>query len=240
MFGAETDVLNFPSVQIVRLKPEATRPSRRRRILRVAVRRDVSPVAAPRRSTHHGSVESTQPRWWQTLPGILTAVAAVISAIAGLVIALNGRSAGEEGLQQAAAHVNTPAAPAAATPATVAARTLGAPAFPEGKTLRLSGGNLILDIISARLEPFNADARLLRFRIRFTNNAKTFERSYYLTLRVVANGVPLAPRDPPLEQIEAQSALEIEYVFEIPATTGAASLRVSKDPQVMELPIFLQ
>lgn len=33
--------------------------------------------------------------WWQTLPGILTALAAVIVAIAGLVPALKGRGAGE-------------------------------------------------------------------------------------------------------------------------------------------------
>ncbi len=34
--------------------------------------------------------ESSKPqKWWQTLPGILTAVAAIITAVTGLVIALN-------------------------------------------------------------------------------------------------------------------------------------------------------
>ncbi len=193
---------------------------------------------------------SRRPSWWQTLPGVLTAVAAVISAVAGLIIALNGRSAGDETSQESPVNLSPlppregatsgiGAAPAATTRATTAARTLDARAFPEGTTLTLSGGNLILDILSARLEPFNADMRALRFKIRFTNNGKTFERSYYLTLRLVADGVPRAPTEPPWEQIEAQSARELEYVFEVPANARTTLLRVSKDPESMELPIDL-
>ena len=55
----------------------------------------------------------------------------------------------------------------------------------------------------------------------------------------MADGVPRAPTEPPWEQIEAQSALELEYVFEVPANARTTLLRVSKDPEAMELPIDL-
>jgi hypothetical protein len=186
--------------------------------------------------------------WWQTLPGVLTAFAAVISAVAGLLIALNGRSAGDEMRQEVPADLSGQPPRAGATtartsavpaPTAAAAVSLDAGAFPKGTTLRLNGGNLILDILSARVEPFNAGARTLRLNVRFTNNAKTFERSYYLTFRLIVDGLARAPKDPPLEQIEAQSAREIEYVFEVPVNARTISLRVSKDPESMELPIDL-
>jgi hypothetical protein len=56
--------------------------------------------------------------WWQTLPGILTAVAAVLTAVTGLIVALRGGTPSAPG-GTAAPLPAIPAAPAAPQPANV-------------------------------------------------------------------------------------------------------------------------
>src|SRR5204863_458032 len=60
---------------------------------------------------------------------------------------------------------NRPATPAAAAGATSAQRLK----LPAGMEVKLAGGQTVIKILSAELEPFNAEKRALRFAVRHTN-----------------------------------------------------------------------
>src|SRR5215467_7572257 len=122
------------------------------------------------------SDESKAQSWWTTLPGILTGVAAVVTAVSGLIIAfyqVNGRDDGQGPAKQAAAgwqtfvrepgggSASTPRGDAStATPSQAAKVELPLPAINE---VKLNGGTTVVKILKAELEPFNTEKRALKF-----------------------------------------------------------------------------
>ena len=183
--------------------------------------------------------ESKRPGFWQTLPGVLTALAGLITAVAGLIVAFNqvqARSARASETEPAPAATSSSAAvrPAGTVPTVAAALTVG----PPGE-VRFKDGTLVFSVLEARLEPFNEDMRLLTVRLRINNGMKVFDRSYYAELRAIADGLPQAPVDPPLEQIEAHSVKDLTYTFRLPAAVRSLALRITRDEQVGDIPLRL-
>lgn len=184
--------------------------------------------------------------WWQTIPGILTGLAAIISAIAALIVALNSRpaapAAGTSDPPAAGRAASTTTSPADSRPAaSTIPRAVARADFPDGPQVTLLGGKLVLTMIDARVEPFNSDTRLLRLTIRWTNNDVSFVRNYWWTLRLVIDGVPRAPEDPGFEQVEARSARELAYVFKVPVKAGRFVLAIANDTgERAGLPIVLR
>lgn len=188
--------------------------------------------------------DSKQPGFWQTLPGVLTALAGVITAVAGLLVAFNqmhtggGRTPETERAPAALSPSDSrPAAsrPAGTAPAGVGPLTVG----PPGE-VRFKQGTLVLSVLAAQLEPFNQDTRLLSVRLRITNDMKTFDRSYYSELRAVADGLPQAPVDAALEQIEAHSVKDFTYTFRLPAAVRSLALRITRDEESADIPLHLR
>ena len=109
---------------------------------------------------------------------------------------------------------------------------------PAHATATLPRENVTLTILSGRLERLNAETRSLSLHIRFSNNGtRSFYRTYYSNLRLVIDGVLHAPTDPPLAQVEASSAGEFDYRFEVPVTASRAVLRIIHDDQTAEIPL---
>lgn len=107
--------------------------------------------------------------------------------------------------------------------------------------VRLSGGKLVLKILSAHLEPFNADTRVLRLNIRWTNNGNSFVRNYYWTLRLLADDVSHAPNDSLFEEISAHSAKDLEYAFNVPVNAQRVILKITNDEgEEAEVPFDLK
>jgi hypothetical protein len=199
--------------------------------------------------------DSKQPGFWHTLPGVLTALAGVITAVTGLIVAatqLQSRSGQTSAAQHAPLSAQTAGAsqPAAASvprtdslsstagnadPSVVESLTLGPP-----REARFEGGTLVFGVLAATLEPFNRETRLLNVRLRINNEMKVFDRSYYAELRAVADGLPQAPLDPPLEQIEAHSVKDLLYTFRLPAATRSLALRITREEQVVDIPLHLK
>src|SRR5215210_1185660 len=116
---------------------------------------------------------SQEPRsgsWWLTLPGVLTGLAAVITAGTGLAVALHQISA-PSGPEKASS-TDKPAADTAQNnskppPASSDTTTSQTPssddaaqesvALPAGMEAKLGKGPLVYKILSARLEPYNAE-----------------------------------------------------------------------------------
>ena len=107
---------------------------------------------------------------------------------------------------------------------------------PALATVTLPREQVTLTILSGTLERVNADTRVLSLHIRFANNGtRWFYRTYYSSLRLLIDGVPRAPRDPPLGQVETSSADEFDYRFDVPATATHGVLRVTHDDQAGEI-----
>lgn len=111
--------------------------------------------------------------------------------------------------------------------------------FPAQASVTLPRERVTLTILSGTLEPVNADTRLLTLHIRFSNTGTSFYRTYYSNLRLIVDDVPRAPNDPPLEQVDAASARELDYRFDLPAGATRALLRVTHDDQSGEFQLDL-
>ena len=188
---------------------------------------------------------SKQPGFWQTLPGVLTALAGVITAVAGLIVAfdqIRTRSARAPEAEQSPTASQSPgpsrpspASPPSAIRAATTALTVGPP-----NEVSFKQGGLVFRVLTARLEPFNQDTRLLSVSLRFINNMKTLDRSYYSELRALADDVPQAPMDAPLEQIEKHSVKDLAYTFRLPAGTRTLALRITRDEEAGDIPLHLK
>src|SRR5215471_10088953 len=106
----------------------------------------------------------TGSNWWQTMPGILTGLAAIVTAVTGLIVAFNHTGSRSEQVSQAASASPSSGASTSAsstTPPTERqpARSSGAASgtqavsLPELHQVRLAGGNVVISILSAQLEP---------------------------------------------------------------------------------------
>jgi hypothetical protein len=108
---------------------------------------------------------------------------------------------------------------------------------PAGAEATLPREQMTLTVLSGKLERLNAASRMLSLRIRFSNHGANFDRTYYTDLRLVVDGASLAPTTAPLDQIEAASAREFDYVFEVPATATRAVLRVIRGDETSDIPL---
>src|SRR4051812_18990360 len=115
------------------------------------------------------------PSWWQTVPGILTGVAAIITAVTGLVIAFN--HTGNRSEETTLASLSAPGGPqppvsAADSPPPRPAGSGGRAqsiALPPVNPVKLAAGDAVITILSAEVEPLDAESRSLTFGLRYLN-----------------------------------------------------------------------
>lgn len=182
--------------------------------------------------------------WWQTFPGVLTAIAGIITAIAGLVAALH-----QAGIfpmqtptspQSSVPAKDAPSDPIESSPPIVSPPPTASQSERNPQTLVLAGGmeaklqssaygNAVYKVLSAQLEPFNAENRSLKLTIRFTNNDRYGMNFWNQSFRLLVDGVPRAPSNDLNELVEAQSAKEGEVIFTVPISTSKATLQIG-DP----------
>lgn len=176
--------------------------------------------------------------WWQTLPGIITSLTAVITAFAGLVVAL--KQVGWIGAQQqqsAPAPSPAPAAPAVAVTQAPPARTSHPVTLPAMRDYKLGAATFTL--LSAEITPQTAEKDALRIQIRMTNNdaydANFWDRSF----RLAIDGVPMAPESDLNELVRARSAKEGTVLFVIPHGTASGNLEVNHLNEQTSIPLAL-
>src|SRR5215472_3759802 len=120
---------------------------------------------------------STGSSWWQTMPGILTGLAAIVSAVTGLIVAFNHTGSRGEPTSQAATASPSSSAPtsgASSSPTTApqppppSATASGAQPvpLPALHQVKLAGGNVVITILSAQVEPIDVERRSLKLTVR--------------------------------------------------------------------------
>ncbi len=108
---------------------------------------------------------------------------------------------------------------------------------PAHAMVTLPRENVTLTILSGKFERLNADTRSLSLHIRFSNSGRSFYRTYYSKLRLVIDGVLHAPTDAPIGHVDASSAGEFDYRFDVPVSASRALLRIIHDDQTAEIPL---
>jgi hypothetical protein len=176
--------------------------------------------------------QSEEPKlqsWWQTVPGLLTAVAALITALTGLAVAVyqirdSPQVSAPSGSEQASPE--KPDAAASQTPSGEGG-TQQSLSLPVGMEVKLAGGDIVYKILSARLEHYNAEKDALSFTIRCTSNSPYPVNFWDRSFRLLVDDVPRAPISGLNEVVEGQSAKEGDIVFEVPTGEDKVVLQIS-------------
>jgi len=176
--------------------------------------------------------------WWQTLPGILTATAAVITALTGAILGLyqvgvftgGGRPAPQAHSTTAPqAQPTVPQGSNASAPSPMPVSN-AAPAqysvmFPAGTEATAGPG--AYRVLAARLDRYSSDKLSLRLTVRVTALTDTLSFTSN-DFRLFVDGVPRAPDDAPIVGVNQQSAQDGDVVFVIPAAAQHLVLQVGQ------------
>ena len=181
----------------------------------------------------------SQQNWWQTLPGILTATAAVITALTGAIVGLYQVGVFTGGGRPAPQAHSTTAPQAQPTvpqgsnasapspmPVSAAAPAQYSVTFPAGTEATAGPG--AYRVLAARLDRYSSDKLSLRLTVRVT--ALDYGLSFTgNNFRLFVDGVPRATDDAPfIVGVALQSAKDGDVVFVIPAAAQHLVLQVGQ------------
>ena len=187
---------------------------------------------------------SGPPSWWQTLPGILTGIAALITAVTGLIVVFNRTGNRSEDTRPASLSV-----PAIAQPGSPAESRTSGPAGGAGRAepialpalsrVKLGGGVADITILSAQIEPLDLERRSLRFRVRYLNGGRYPANFWSDSYRLIVDDVPRAPTNLLDEVVAGDSAKEGDLIFELPISAKDVVLQISSGDERSRLPFKL-
>jgi len=184
------------------------------------------------------------PSWWQTVPGVLTGLAAIITAVTGLVVTFTHTGTRTEDVRpssEAAAQNASPASPAQSRSAGTVGVAGGTQpvALPAVSRVRLAGGAADTTILSAQVEPIDLDRRSLKFVVRYMNAGRYPANFWSSSYRLIVDGVPRAPTNVLDEVVEPDSAKEGDVVFELPLAVKDVVLQISSGEEKSRIPLKL-
>jgi hypothetical protein len=169
--------------------------------------------------------ESESKGWWQTLPGLLTAGAAILTAFTGLLVALNQMGlfhrAHAPASAQSATSVSAPSSDSQAPAEDSASVPLTLPA-----NASLQTGTAVYTLLAARVSPYAPGQVTLDLTIRMTNRNSYDANFWAASFRLAVNGALVAPSNDLDELVPANSAKEAEVDFVIPANIATAGLEM--------------
>ena len=175
---------------------------------------------------------SSRPSWWQTVPGILTGIAAIITAATGLLVVLNRSTPARledatRSSQSASAATPAGSAVQSGSQAGGAATAAQSIALPTLNQVRFADGEAVIKILSAEIEPIDSERRSLKFVVRHTNTSRYPENFWSASYRLIVEDVPRAPTNLLDEVVDGNSAKEGEVVFQVPVSVKAVVLQIS-------------
>ena len=179
-----------------------------------------------------GDPEPESKGWWQTLPGLLTAAAAIITALTGLLVALHqtglfNRDAPaqtQSSSQTAGANpTQTQVAGGAALAATgtAASRPVTLPQITEVRS-----GQTVFKLLAARVDPYSLDKVDVHLTVRMTNNSPYPANFWADSFRLLVGGTLQAPNNYLNDLLPSNSSKEGDVEFVIPASTATAGLQM--------------
>lgn len=177
-------------------------------------------------------------RWWQTLPAILTGIAATVTAVAGLIVAVQqtGWLAAEHAPRTDAPRVEPDPAPVAAPARADEPYELK---LPERREYRL-GNVLVYTLLAASVTPRSAEQSELRVHIRLKNGDRYPRNLWDRSFRLEVQGSELAPFGNLNEVVESRSMKDGEIAFKIPRRARKVLLEIREGDDSAEIPLELR
>src|SRR5215467_1754030 len=193
---------------------------------------------------------STGSNWWQTMPGILTGLAAIVTAVTGLIVAFNHTGSRSEQVPQAASASPSAGASTSASSTTppaerqpahssgAASGTQSVP-LPELHQVKLAGGNVVITILSAQVEPIDLERRSLKLRVRYLNAGSYSGNFWSSSFRAIVDDMPRAPTNFLDEVVASDSAKDGDVVFEFPVGVKDFVLQIGSGDDKSRIPFKL-
>ena len=178
--------------------------------------------------------ESDAKGWWQTLPGILTAGAAFLTAIGGLLVAIHQTGFFNRS-PQPAPQTQSASRPTGASPNPIDtgdAATNASPGATESRPLHLPetteirSGDNVFKLVSARLDPYSLDKVSLHLTVRMTNNGRYPANFWADSFRLSTGGNLQVPANYLNQLISPNSTQEGDVEFVIPASASTVGLQM--------------
>jgi len=174
-----------------------------------------------------GDPQSESKGWWQTLPGLLTAAAAVLTAGTGLLVAVHqtglfSRSAPAQtqGPSQSAGGGAQPIASSSGAPPS-SSRPVSLPQITEVKS-----GQTVYKLLSASVDPYSLDKVSVHLTVRMTNNGSYPTNFWADSFRLLVDGTLQAPSNYLNDLLPANSAKQGDVEFVVPAAASTAGLQM--------------
>jgi hypothetical protein len=158
--------------------------------------------------------------WWKTLPGLLTAIAATITAVTGFIVAVHQAGFFNRSSQPASQSQSESAETKQST-GNSASRPIIIPANTE-----IHSADSLYKLLSARLAPYSPGQTSLHVTVQMTNQGRFDSNLYAASFRLLVNGNLQPPVNDPDEIVAAQSAKQVDLEFVIPADTTSVSLQM--------------
>ena len=178
--------------------------------------------------------ESESKGWWQTLPGLLTAAAGIITALTGLLVAVHQTGFFDRSPQPVSQARSEPR-PAADSPhpmptESAAAAPLAGTSTSHALTLpentEVRSGQTVFKLLSARLDHYSQDKVSLHLIVRMTNNDRFDANFWAASFRLLVDGSLQSPTNDLDELVSSHSAKEGDVEFVIPANISTAGLQM--------------
>jgi hypothetical protein len=112
-------------------------------------------------------------------------------------------------------------------------------ALPALNRVRLAGGNAVVTILSAQVEPIDAERRSLKVHLRHTNAGRYPANFWSDSYRLIVNDVPRAPTNLLDEVVDGDSAKEGDVVFDVPVSVKDVVLQISAGDEKSRVPLTL-
>ncbi len=181
--------------------------------------------------------------WWQTLPGILTGVAALITAVTGFIVAFNHTrsepSSPSSKSSEAGTQTSRPAAESRDQSDRRASAKTQPVALPPLNRVKLAGGDAVITLLAAEVEPIDLERKSLSLKVRYLNAGRYQANFWSASYRLIVDDVPRAPTNFLDELVDAGAAKEGQVVFEVPNTIKDVVLQISAGDEKSRIPLTL-
>ncbi len=183
-------------------------------------------------------VSPTQ-NWWQTLPGILTAIAGILTALTGLFVAIS---------QNGPLWRSEPKGTAVFSGSAPSQGSISSVSFPLSEarivdSIGTSDRDVGYKIVSASLSRSSQvrGMEAITFIVRVTNNGRGIVLINARFFRLIADGDMIAPEGPITVGIFDGNSDRATANFSFPETTKKAQLQVGEiDQKTVRLPLALK
>ena len=203
--------------------------------------------------------DSSRGSWWKTLPGLLTAVGALVTAVVGGVVGLKqagiifteAKPPAQSEVARADRAIALPQHPGPEPPSATAppsgAASLSAPTpsaraapsvSPALDQVRVSDG--IYKILATGVEPYDSERLRLRFTIRLTSQALGGHNFWSRSFRLLVDSIPRAPENDLNEIVQPDAAKEGEVIFVFPRSARSLVLKIASGGKDALIPLQLK